>query len=176
MQSAFYPAQYEGKIKLKDGQKVFYRPIWESDGVLLLDLFHKLSPESIRLRFMMQMRTLTEDILYQLTHVNYNSEFALVALIQEDGKDAIIAVVRYAYEPQFNATDFAVVVRDDWQHKGLGKFLLKRIFAIGKEQGIPRFFCIIDPENMLMKKLIFELGYPVKSSFKNGLHEFEITI
>ena len=171
-----YPAQYESRTKLRDGREVFFRPIRKTDGDLLLDLLSKLSFESVRLRFMMPLRTLSNDKLIQLTHVNYNTEFALVAVIPEDGKDAIIAVGRYAFEPQFNATDFAVVVRDDWQNNGLGRFLLGKIFQIGKEHGISRFVGMIDPDNKVMKKILFELGHTVKSSFKNGTHEFEVLV
>lgn len=171
-----YPVQYENRIKFKDGREIFFRPILQSDGNLLLDLFNKLSIESIRLRFMRLLRTLPEDMLFEFTHVNYNTEFALVAVIREDGKDAIIAVGRYAFDPQKNATDFAIVVRDDWQNNGLGKFLLGEIFAIGKEQGIFRFETVVDPGNRVIMKILAELGYTVKSSFRNGTFEVKVLV
>jgi hypothetical protein len=52
-------------------------------------------------------------MLYQLSHINYTSNFTLVTLIQEDGKDSIIAVARYGYGPKDNVTDLAIVVRGD---------------------------------------------------------------
>jgi len=76
---------------------------------------------------------------------NYKSDFALVALINENGSDSIIAVARYGYDPSEKATDFAVLVRDDWQNLGLGKFLLAEILTIGRQQGITRFVSIMIP-------------------------------
>lgn len=171
-----YPAGYEDRIRLRDGRELFLRPILQTDGDLLLDLFNRLSPESIRMRFLRQIRFLPEDMLYQFTHVNYDSEFALVGVVREGEKDAIVAVGRYAFDPEANATDFGVVVRDDWQNNGLGRLLLSRIIAIGREHGISRFATVIAPENRTIMKMITELGYDVKSSFSDGAYIFELFV
>jgi len=115
-------------------------------------------------------------MLFQLTHINYNSDFALVAVVQEDGKDSIIAVARYGYEPEENVTDFAIVVRDDWQHYGLGRSLLLKIFAIGKEHGIFCFVSIIDSTNKIMKQILRKLDYTVKYSYRSGATQVEILV
>jgi acetyltransferase len=185
-----YPAQYESRLKLKDGREVFLRPVLQTDGDLLVDLFNKLSIESIRLRFMRLLRAMPEDMLFQFTHVNYDTEFALVAVIREYGlpigglkekllaahKDAIIAVGRYAFDPQANATDFAVAVRDDWQNNGLGKLLLGKIFAIGKEHGISRFVSVISPQNNIIRQTLGGFGYEVKYSWQSGVFQVEILV
>ena len=113
-------------------------------------------------------------MLHSFTHINYDSEFALVAVIQEDGKDAIIAVGRYAYDSKDDLADLAVAVRDDWQHLGLGKSLLARTVAIGKEQGISRFKSMMDAQNKIMRQILLELGYEVKYSLRSGFFEVEI--
>jgi acetyltransferase len=185
-----YPAQYESRLKIKDGREVFLRPVLQTDGDLLVDLFNKLSIESIRLRFMRLLRAMPEDMLFQFTHVNYDTEFALVAVVREYGlpigglkekllaahKDAIIAVGRYAFDPQTNATDFAVAVRDDWQKNGLGKLLLGKIFAIGKEHGISRFVSVISPQNNIIRQTLGGLGYEVKYSWESGVFQVEILV
>ena len=38
-----YPAQYESRLTLKNGREVFLRPVLQTDGDLLVDLFNKLS-------------------------------------------------------------------------------------------------------------------------------------
>jgi acetyltransferase len=171
-----YPTQYESWLKLKNGRSVFIRPIQQTDEYLILDLFNKLYLDSIYLRFLTYLNALPEDLLFQLTHINYNNQFALVAVIQEDGKDSIIAVARYGHDPKENVMDFAVVVRDDWQQCGLGKSLLLKIFAIGKKHGISRFVSIIDPTNHIIKRILRELGYTVKYFYINGSTQVEVLI
>ena len=171
-----YPTQYESLLTLKNGREVFLRPILPTDGYLILNLFNRLDSDSIYLRFLRLLKALPEDMLFQLTHINYNSDFALVVVIKEDGKDSIIAVARYGYQPEENVTDFAIVVRDDWQHYGLGKSLLVKIFAIGKEKGIFCFVSIIDSTNKIMKQILRKLDYTVKYSYRSGATQVEILV
>ncbi len=171
-----YLTQYESWLSLKNGKEVFLRPILKTDEHLIVDLFNKLRLDSIYMRFLTYLNALPEDLLFQLTHLDYKNQFALVSVIQEDEKDSIIAVARYGYDPKENVTDFAVLVRDDWQHYGLGKLLLLKILAIGKEHGISRFMSIIDPTNHIMKHILREIGYTVKFSHRNGSTQAEIFV
>jgi acetyltransferase len=171
-----YPTQYESWMTLKNGEEVFLRPIRETDEHLLIALFNKLSPDSQYLRFLTYLDALPEVLLFQFTHINYNNQFALAAVIQEDEKDSIVAVARYSYYPEENVTEFAVAVRDDWQHQGLGKSLLLKIFAIGKEHGISRFVSTIDSTNHTIKHILGEIGYTVKYSYRNGATQAVVLI
>jgi len=171
-----YPSQYENWITLKDGRKVFIRPILETDGPLIVDLFNKTSEHSRYLRMLSHIKALPEDLLFQFTHLDYDKAFALVAMIEEDEKDAIIAIARYAYDQQENYTELALVVRDDWQHYGLGKSLLLQLISIGKEHGISRFATVIDPQNDIILKIIPEISYDAKYSWHGGSLTAEIFV
>lgn len=159
---AGYPSRYEGIVILKDGRKVFSRPILPSDGPLLKGLFERLSPQSRYQRFLVTLKSLSLDMIYNFTHVDYESRCAIVALIEEEGKDAIIAVARYAYDPIEKNTDVAVAVRDDWQQMGLGKQLLKEIIQIGRDHGIKCFVAVADSQNLAIKHIFTELGLDVE--------------
>lgn len=171
-----YPTRYESRITLKEGREVFLRPVLETDAPLLVDLFNKLSPESRYLRFLRHMDSLPDHILHRLTHVNYTSEFAIMAVIREDGRDAIIGVGRYAYDQNLGETDLAVAVRDDWQKFGLGKLLLERTIAIGREHGVSRFVSVLDPRNNLIRHIIADMGYQVKYYVRGGSLQMEIKV
>lgn len=173
---ANYPTQHESWLTLKNGKTVFLRPIMPTDEHLVVGLFQKLSPESLYFRFLMRLDALPKDILYRFTHVNYNTEFALVAIIEEDGKDAIIAIARYGHTPHEILPDIAIAVRDDWHHFGLGKALFKKLVEIGKEHGIYRFGGMIDPQNKIILQTLSELGYTVKYALKSGIFQVEITV
>jgi len=85
-------------------------------------------------------------------------------------------VARYGYDPQEHLTDFAIVVRDDWQHYGLGKQMLSRIFAIGRQQGIFRFVSIVDSTNIPMKRTLRGLDYTVNYSYEKGFTQVEVLV
>ena len=78
--------------------------------------------------------------------------------------------------PQDNITDLAIAVRDDWQHFGLGKSLLKKIVDIGKEHGIIRFGGMMEAENKIIRQVLAELGYKVNYSLKSGFYQVEILV
>lgn len=167
-------AQYETRMVLKNGKTVLVRPVLHTDEPLIVGLLGKLSSDSIYLRFLRPVRTLPKELLFHLTHLDYQSNFALAAVIREDEKDAIIAVARYGYDPQEHLTDFAIVVRDDWQHCGLGKQLISRIFAIGREKGISRFVSIVDSTNHAMKRILRKVDYTVNYSYEKGFTQVEV--
>jgi ribosomal protein S18 acetylase RimI-like enzyme len=171
-----YPSQYESQLTLEDGNEVFLRPILKTDGPLLIELFNMLSPQSVYFRFLTRLRALPKELLYQFTNVNYDSEFALVAVVEEDGRNVIIAVARYAFNPKENVTDLAVAVRDDWQHLGLGKSLLEKIINIGKDHGISRFMCMVHPQNDVIKQTFRSLGYEVKYTLRGDYNSVEILV
>jgi acetyltransferase len=171
-----YPAQYENRLTLKNGGEIFVRPIRQTDEQLIVDLFKKLSDRSIAFRFLRRLDVLSQDMLHQFTHINYNDQFALAGIVAEDGRDAIVAVARYSYSPQDNSAELAIAVRDDWQHLGLGKLLLKQVVEIGKEHGIYRFGGMIDPRNRIIMKVLVDLGYKVDYSLRSGVFEVEILV
>ncbi|HLZ18955.1 MAG TPA: GNAT family N-acetyltransferase [Smithellaceae bacterium] len=169
-------SRYESWFMLKDGRKVFLRPVLPTDEYLILDLFNKLHLDAIYMRFLTHLKTLPEDLLFQLTHIDYNKNFALVALNREDGKESAIAVSRYGHDPENDVTDLAVTVREDWQRNGLGKALLSKIMSIGREHGISRFVSMLDPMNDVIKHILRETGYKVKYTHKDGNTLVDISV
>ena len=119
--------RHEFRGILKTGKEVFLRPIRSSDGHLLVDLFNRMSAQSVYLRFLRRLDTLSENMIHQFLKINYHSDFALVAVVKEDEKDTIVAVGRYGYDPEEDSTDLAVAVRDDVQGEGLGELMLSKV-------------------------------------------------
>lgn len=169
-----YPARYERRLTLRNGRTVFLRPILHTDGPLIVDLLNRMSPQSVYLRFLRRLDAFPEKMLHRFTHVDYSSEFALVAVVEEDGKDAIIAVGRYGHDPHEDFTDLGVAVRDDWHHFGLGKAMLAKIVDIAKDHGISRFTGMMDPHNTIMRQTLLDLGYEVEYSFRSGNLQVDI--
>ena len=171
-----YPSCYESHLTLKDGREVFIRPILTTDRELIMDLFNRITPRSLYQRFLRNFDALPEDMLHHFININYETDFALAAVIEEDCRDAIIAVGRYAYDPHEDSTDLALAVRDDWQNLGLGKSLLTRIIAIAKEHGISNFGSMMDTRNTIMEKILKDLGYEVRYLLRSGFYQVKIRV
>jgi acetyltransferase len=170
------PSQYRSRVILKNGGEVFVRPIRETDGPLILELFRNLSPQSLYRRFLSKIDTIPDKLLYRLTHIDYHKEFGLAAAVFDGDKETLVAVARYAGDRQNDSADLAIAVLDAWQNLGLGKLLLVKITAIAKEKGIKRFTGLMDSENPVIRRPLQKLGYKVRYSVRSGFYEMEIIL
>lgn len=169
-----YPREYEEWTVLRNGVKVFLRPIKPGDGHFLLDLFDKLSPHSIYLRFLFHLHALPEEWVHRFTHVNYLSDFAIIGLLGEGAGESCIAVARYHYNPLTDRTDLAVTVRDDLQNLGLGSFMLSKLVGIARKNGISRFEGTLDLHNDISMRMLVKLGLKMKTFLRDGLCYVEL--
>ncbi len=136
------------EVTILGGSKVTIRPIRPDDAPRLQALVRRLSPESAYLRFLSPRRELPDDMARTLANVDYEKRMALVAEVKRDGQEDVIAVARYAVlagEP--HKAEFAIVVQDDYQGRGLGTLLMKRLVAYASARGIRRAVGQILSEN-----------------------------
>ena len=157
-----YPEEYEEWITLKDGSVIFLRPIKPSDGPLILDLFHKLSPETIYFRFLTRLDRLQPELLKHILEIDYETHFTLVAISEEAETESIIGSCRYITTQKMDHAELTVVLRDDWQRRGLGKIMATRVVTVARLKGISSIEIAFDYRNEGMKRLFASLGYPVK--------------
>ena len=75
-------------------------------------------------------RTHPREEMQELANLDYDQSMGLVACQPESGD--IIAVSRYDLDPATRLADLAFVVRDDWQGRGVGTLLMKRMTAIAQ--------------------------------------------
>ena len=157
-----YPEEYEEWITLKDGSVIFLRPIKPSDGPLILDLFHKLSPETIYFRFLTRLDKLQPELLKHILEIDYETHFTLVAVNKEEEMESIVGSCRYITTQKMDHAELTVVLRDDWQRRGLGKSMATRVVTVARLKGISSIEIAFDYRNEGMKRLFASLGYPVK--------------
>lgn len=143
-----------------------------SDGNLLLDLVQRLSPESRYHRFHVPVSFMTEkELRAQLPpylDVDRTDHVALIALAQENGQDAAIAVARFKRGPQPDEAELAVVVRDDWQHLGIGVQLVTQAIAVARCLGIARFLAWVQGTNRAAQRLVARLPYRIEHHPQRG--------
>jgi acetyltransferase len=149
----------EEVVSLGDGAIFLLRPIRPEDEPQLQATFRKLSPENIRLRLFIPLRTLSHDLAARLTQIDYDREMALI--VTEPGP-AGTGVVRIASDPDKERAEFAIVVRDDTTRRGLGTLLMSRITAYATSSGIQEIFGNVLPENESMLSICRRLGFTLR--------------
>jgi acetyltransferase len=171
-----YPNQYEMRTSTKEGREILVRPIKPEDAPLLTDLHKRLSPQTIYYRFFTPMKSLPKKILARFTQIDYDRDMALVAIDETGTSEKMLGVARLMSEPGGEKAEFAVLVDDAWQGKGVGGALMERLIQIGRERGIESLWGLALPENRHMIALGRKLGFSVSKMAGENLYELKIVL
>jgi acetyltransferase len=157
-----YPTELVSLARLPDGSEVLLRPIRPEDANAELEFVEGLSPQSRRMRFQSALRTLTPTMLARFTQIDYDREMAIVAMVSEEGAEREVGVARYIRLPDGVSCEYAIVVADAWQGRGLGYALMERLIEIARERGVRRMMGYVLAKNSGMLKMCEELGFRVQ--------------
>lgn len=156
-----YPHDFEIRVAVRDTVPIVIRPITPDDGGLIQDLFEHLSPRSVYMRFFAPMKRISPSMIERLTHIDYRAHIALKALAAGEETNGMLGVARVITTATAKA-EFSVVVRDDWQGKGVGAALLGTCLDIAAQRGIARVWGLVLAENTQMLKLGRRLGFTAR--------------
>jgi acetyltransferase len=169
-----YPNEFENKF-FRDGfGELLVRPIRPEDAPLLRSLYESLSPRSIYMRFFTPLRNFQNSMLVRFTQVDYDREIALVAIQENECEEKMLAVSRIIIDIGKSIAEFAVLVSDACQGKGIGAELLRQCLSIARNRGIDRVTGVVLAENTQMLALGRKLGF--KIARVPGSSEYELTI
>ena len=148
---------YASDARLKDGQTVHLRPIRPQDTGRMLEMWSRLSPETIRLRFF-GPRNMDESQMRYFTEVDYEGRFALVA----ETAGRIVGVSRFDIldesEGLGRVAEFAVLVEDAEQGRGIGTVLLRGLVEPANDLGVTGFVGDVLRENNRMLRMLRDAG------------------
>jgi RimJ/RimL family protein N-acetyltransferase len=133
-----------------------------------LQSFHRgLSEQSVSLRFFAALPELADDRARYFAGADGRDRVALVAL-DPASPEIIIAVVRYDRLPGTDRAEYAAVVADRWQGRGLGMAMSHRLVVIAQQGGVRSFIAFTLPENGRMRHLFRDLGLPAHTKWEVG--------
>ena len=169
-----YPEELEARKCFDQNIDVFFRPVKQTDEPLMKEFFYSFSDKSFYQRFFTRQVSMPHSKLQHLVNPDYEEEMAITGLIQNEGRDQIIAVGRYYLDRSSKMAEIAFIVRDHYQRKGIGTFLLQHLIQIAKERGISGFKAEILAENKIMMHVIHKSGCPVQSKLVDDCYSVRI--
>ena len=170
-----YPIKYVVPWKLKDGTEVILRPIRPEDEHIEHELIRGLSDETSRFRFFSIIKELSHQDLVRFCNIDYDREMAIIAEVREGEKKKEIGVGRLILEPGRKRGEFAVVVADEYQGKGLGTKLVDVLIERAKEKELESIYGIILPENKVMIRLCKKMGFTIERSGEEVIANLNLT-
>lgn len=155
-----YPTHLVMQWQLPDGLDLTIRPIRPEDAELEKVFVRNLSDESRYFRFMQTLQELTPVMLMRFTQIDYDREMALIAVKREENsEDKQLGVARYSINPDGETCEFALVVADEMQGKGLGHKLMNCLMAAARSRGLKTIQGEVLTNNYGMLKLMSKLGF-----------------
>jgi acetyltransferase len=156
-----YPAHLVSEWMASDGTRVTVRPIRPEDAEIESAFVKQLSPEARYFRFMSTIRELSPQMLARFTQIDYDREMALIAVAGRDGREEEVGVTRYITNPDGASCEFAIVIDDEWQARGLGRHLMTQLIEIARSRGLATMSSDILAANQAMLALAVSLGFMI---------------
>ena len=153
-----YPWEEAHNETLAGGLEARIRPMRLTDEETLQELFYNLSDESTYRRFMAHKRVHPHEEIQRLVDLDYESNMALVITTQDGERRQIVAMARYDVDPATRLADIAFVVRDEWQGRGLGTLLMRRMVEIARARGLKGFTADVLAANTPMLSVFRKSG------------------
>jgi GNAT superfamily N-acetyltransferase len=156
--------------RLPDGTTLQLRELHAGDEDALRRLFYRLSPETVRLRFLQPVATPSERVLHYLADVDHDRRQALAAVF--DGE--LVGVARYdRLREDPDKAEVAVVVEDAWQGRGVGKVLLDALAKDARAHGVVSLLGTVMGENRRMLAVAKRLAPQSRARIDHGEWEVE---
>jgi len=159
-----YPEQYVRPIALAGGAKALLRPIKPEDEPLWHELHASCSPESLWSRFRYMFKETTHEMATRFCYLDYDRELAIVAEVEIDDVKKLAGVASLAADPDHREAEFAVLVGDRWQGRGLGGLLTDYCLEIACDWQLRRVTAETSPTNARMLAIFRDRGFALDRS------------
>ena len=156
-----YPSQWQRHIEVKDGWRVFVRPIRPEDEPLIHELLRHVTSQDLRLRFFAPMKEFTHEFIARLTQLDYARAMAFVAF--DEVTNEMVGVVRIHSDSIYESGEYAILLRSDLKGRGLGWALMQLIIEYARSEGLKMISGDVLQENTIMLEMCRSLGFEVKT-------------
>ncbi|CAN5616693.1 bifunctional acetate--CoA ligase family protein/GNAT family N-acetyltransferase [soil metagenome] len=165
-----YPRQYVDRWTAHDGTEFVIRPIRPEDEPALVEFHRELTAETVYSRYFQVLGLSLRTAHERLTRVCFNDYDREIALVAEEsgaegGADGdggalrLAAIGRLSKDHARPAAEFAILVADRWQKRGLGAELLRRLVQIGRDEGLELIWAEMLAGNTGMRHTAAAVGF-----------------
>ncbi|MEM4734440.1 MAG: GNAT family N-acetyltransferase [Candidatus Thorarchaeota archaeon] len=168
-QGTYFATEYECEETFRGPEgpiTVRFRLIRPDDSDRIKDLFYNLSEESIYFRFLTPLKSLRRQTLQDFYNVDQSRDISIVAVIKPKNTgetERIIGAGRYLLDRTTNEAEFALLIQDEYQNRGIGSFLLSHLMRIAKSKGVKAFVAYVHPRNQPMIRFLHKTGKIIES-------------
>ena len=156
-----YPSQWQRHLEVRDGWRVFVRPLRPDDEPLIHGFLQHVTAQDLRLRFFAAMKQFSHEFIARLTQLDYARAMAFVAF--DEATHEMVGVVRIHSDSIYESGEYAILLRSDLKGRGLGWALMQLIIEYAKSEGLKQIAGEVLQENIGMLDMCRQLGFEIKT-------------
>lgn len=165
-----YPIKLEETREI-DGELITIRPAKPVDERRIQEHFYTQDKDDIYSRFFQARTRFVRGDVESMFQIDYVKNLTLLAVVGEFGFGKVVAVGEYLVDPAKNIAEIAFSVSKEWQGKGLGKVIMKKLSEAARENGISGLMAYTLPRNQGMIKLFKSLPYKTNTVYDGEVVE-----
>ncbi len=170
-----YPEELETTRTVQSGLTILLRPVRISDEPLLKEFFYSLSEATAYKRFLSVPKGMPHETLQDFfVVIDYTKQMVILAVVKEGERETVVGVAQFRGNEQLHTAEVALVVRDDYQQKGVGTELLSHITDIARRQGLLGFSAEVLRENRIMLHLFEKMGFNIETENLEGAYSLKL--
>ena len=164
-----YPKEFEFS-EVFNGTRVFIRPLKPTDEDMMKELFYSFSEKTIHQRFMSTRVIQPRFERMSQVNVDYDTTMGFGVFRGTDEKMEMVAMCSYEYDVKTSTAEVSFAVRDNWQGKGLGTYMLDLLIKVGKARNIKTFTAEVLATNVGMLNLFYRTGLDVNAKLEEDVY------
>jgi acyl-CoA hydrolase/GNAT superfamily N-acetyltransferase len=165
-----YPIKLEETREI-DSELITIRPAKPVDERRIQEHFYTQDKDDIYSRFFQARTRFVRDDVESMFQIDYVKNLTLLAVVGEFGFGKVVAVGEYLIDPAKNIAEIAFSVSKEWQGKGLGKIIMKKLSEAARENGISGLMAYTLPRNQGMIQLFKSLPYKTRTVYDGEVVE-----
>ncbi len=174
---SLYPDDISCSHVFKGGLSVQFRAIKPSDEEEMRRLFYRFSERTVYYRYFSPIKTMPHPKMQDYVNVDYSRFMSIVATIEQDGMEKIIAegrYVRHLDRPLY--ADIAFVVDELYQGRGIALFLLELLIKTARERGIQFFTADVIADNKSMMRVLEKSNLQMRAVMEYGSYNLTMPL
>lgn len=152
------------QYKLADGKSITIRSVSSQDENMQQAFAPNLVFLSKHFRYMENFNQLKPENLLKFSSINDDHEMVLIAIYKHQDKESIIGLARYAINPNEEDCEFALLVAENWQHKGIGSILMSSLLRAAQKKELKTMIGLAPSNNTNMLQFAKKFDFLISDS------------
>ncbi len=170
-----YPEHLESYRTTKTEEAFLFRPVKINDEPQVKKFFYSLSDQSIYRRFISQRKDMPHERLQEFVIIDYTKELVILVMdTSEENKEQLVAIGQYGIDERTHWGEVALVVRDDYQGRGIGIELVTYLTNLALQAGLLGFTAEVLADNHPMLRLFEKMGFDTQRRTEDGVVELQM--